>query len=118
MLIEIYCEHFNQKRIEFHSGLNVILGDNKASNSIGKSTLLSIIDFIFGGKTYIEHNSGSLEVYALHSFSFKFIFNNTSYFFTMDTNREKVYKCNSKYEILDDEPLSIDEYLIFLKKTI
>jgi uncharacterized protein YydD (DUF2326 family) len=118
MLLEIRCEHFNQKCIEFHPGLNVILGDSKASNSIGKTTLLSIIDFIFGGKTYLEHNTGSLEIYGLHSFSFKFLFKNTEYFFTMNTNREKVYKCNSKYEILNQEPLSIDEYLDFLKKEI
>ncbi|MBU0926013.1 hypothetical protein KKG81_14095 [bacterium] len=115
MLMEIRCEHFNQKCIEFHSGLNVILGDSKASNSIGKTTLLSIIDFIFGGKTYLEHNTGSLEIYGLHSFSFKFVFKNIEYFFIMNTNREKVYKCNSKYEILDQEPLTIDEYLDFLK---
>lgn len=38
-----------KKVITFHKGLNVVLGDNKGTNSIGKSTLLMVIDFIFGG---------------------------------------------------------------------
>lgn len=52
MLSEIYCEKFHQKRITFHKGLNVVLGTSKADNSIGKSSLMLIIDFAFGGTTY------------------------------------------------------------------
>ena len=54
MLREIYCEQFHQKRIEFDDGLNVVLGTSTGDNSIGKSTLMLIIDFVFGGKTYSE----------------------------------------------------------------
>lgn len=115
MLVEINCEYFNEKTITFHKGLNVVVGDNEASNSIGKSTLLSIIDFIFGGKTYIEKNTGSINTYGLHSFSFKFLFDK-EYFFKIDTNRNKIYKCDSKYEILDGEYFEIEEYLLFLKE--
>lgn len=49
MLVEIRCDKFKKKVITFHKGLNVVLGDNKGTNSIGKSTLLMVIDFIFGG---------------------------------------------------------------------
>ena len=56
MLVEIKSDIFREKTIEFHRGLNIILGDEKASNSIGKSNLLLIIDFIFGGETYIYHS--------------------------------------------------------------
>ena len=54
MLREIYCEEFHQKHITFHDGLNVVLGSPKADNSIGKSTLMLIVDFAFGGDTYVE----------------------------------------------------------------
>ena len=42
MLKEIYSSVIKQKTIKFHKGLNVVLGDNNASNSIGKSTMLLI----------------------------------------------------------------------------
>ena len=54
MLKEIYSSVIKQKTIKFHKGLNVVLGDNNASNSIGKSTMLLIIDYVFGGDTYIK----------------------------------------------------------------
>ena len=47
MLTEIICDKFIQEKIVFKNGLNVVLGDEESSNSIGKSTLLLIIDFIF-----------------------------------------------------------------------
>ena len=42
MLREIICDKFKEKKIEFHDGLNVVLGDEQGSNSIGKSTFLMI----------------------------------------------------------------------------
>lgn len=57
MLKEIYCELLKTKtrpsgKIIFHNGLNVILGSKVGTTSIGKSTSLLIIDFVFGGDTY------------------------------------------------------------------
>ena len=46
MLYEIVCDKFKQNRIEFHNGLNVILGTNEGDNSIGKSSFLLIVDFV------------------------------------------------------------------------
>ena len=43
MLVEIKSDIFREKTIKFHSGLNIVLGDEKASNSIGKPNLLLII---------------------------------------------------------------------------
>ena len=37
MLKKIICDIFLQKEIVFHEGLNAIVGDDVASNSIGKS---------------------------------------------------------------------------------
>lgn len=56
MLKEIYCELLKTKnrpsgKITFHNGLNVVLGSNVGTTSIGKSTSLLIIDFIFGEDT-------------------------------------------------------------------
>ena len=50
MLREIICDKFKEKKIEFYDGLNVVLGDEQGSNSIGKSTFLMIIDYVYGGK--------------------------------------------------------------------
>lgn len=58
MLYEIECDKFARKidgklvprgPITFHEGLNTVLGDKKAENSIGKSTFLLALDFCFGG---------------------------------------------------------------------
>lgn len=62
MLVEIYCDKFKtggkdgkiRPAIKFHKGLNAVMGDSNRSNSIGKSTLLMIIDFVFGGEDYIQ----------------------------------------------------------------
>ena len=40
--------------IKFKEGLNVILGKNDGKMSIGKSSALLAIDFVFGGSTYIK----------------------------------------------------------------
>ena len=57
MLIEIRCEIFREQAITFHEGLNVVLGDSVATNSIGKSALLMVLDFVFGGETFLDHNT-------------------------------------------------------------
>ena len=59
MLIEVMCDKFTSHgkprgRISLHAGLNTILGSDSGSNSIGKSTFLMIIDFVFGGDDYVE----------------------------------------------------------------
>ena len=54
MLVEVQCDKFIKngqirEPIRFHTGLNAVLGDDNGSNSIGKSTFLMILDFVFGG---------------------------------------------------------------------
>ena len=61
MLVEIRCDEFisyGEKRppITFHTGLNTVLGDETGSNSIGKSTFLMIVDFVFGGNDYVTRS--------------------------------------------------------------
>lgn len=115
MLERIKSAIFAQGTIDFHEGLNVVLGDNKGSNSIGKSTLLMIIDFIFGGNTYISHNTDVVTNLGHHEFGFTFKFNNIEYHFVRGTeNPDVVYYSNKKYEKLDGK--NVNEYTKKLKQ--
>lgn len=109
MLAEIKCDKFNQKVISFKKGLNVVLGDDKATNSIGKTTLLMIIDFIFGGNTYISNGTDIIQNIGNHEFKYRFDFGNKSLFFIRSTNNYKfVSICDENYII--QEEISLDEY--------
>lgn len=89
MLKEISCEKFKQKTIIFKEGLNCVLGDDIASNSIGKSTFLLIIDFVFGGKTYSQSADIRKNI-SNHSIFFKFLFNDIVYEFSRDFENPNV----------------------------
>lgn len=89
MLKEIYCELLKTKSrpsgtITFHNGLNVILGSKVGTTSIGKSTALLIIDFVFGGNTYSK--SDAVKELGNHTISFTFTFNGTDYRFARSTD--------------------------------
>lgn len=115
MLREISSEIFSEKPIKFHKGLNIVLGDNEGSNSIGKSNLLMIIDFVFGGNTYLSHNIDVVENLGHHEFNFMFEFNEEQLFFSRGTEEPNyVYKCTLDYK--KKTPLSLREYTNLLKK--
>lgn len=114
MLERIKSAIFAEGVIDFHKGLNVVLGDNKGSNSIGKSTLLMIVDFVFGGNTYISHNSDVVANLGHHEFGFTFKFNKTEYHFVRGTeNPDVVYESNNKYEKLNE--IKVDDFTKILK---
>lgn len=114
MLVEIKSSVLREQIITFHSGLNVVLGDEKASNSIGKSNLLLIIDFIFGGETYITHSKDVIEQLGEHSFYFCFKFD-IEYKFKRSTNASKImFKCDKDYNA--DIPITIDDFTKFLQE--
>lgn len=114
MLKEISCNIFTEKTIVFHSGLNVVLGDDQSTNSIGKSTLLMIIDFVYGGETYITNNSGSIKILEHHDIYSLFEFGNETYRFLRQTqNHNEVFICNSKNE--KEKKLTLKEFTSFLK---
>ena len=54
MLRELECDKFQTGKIIFFEGLNVVLGDPKGANSIGKSSMLMSIDFCMGGDDFIK----------------------------------------------------------------
>lgn len=114
MLCEIYCEKFNQKYIFFHQGLNVILGSKVAENSIGKSTLLLIIDFAFGGSTYAQKKDVIANV-GNHEIGFKFQFDNKYFYFLRSTeNYNEVYQCDDNY--IKKQKMTKREYCEFLSE--
>jgi hypothetical protein len=114
MLKQIICDKFREKIITFKDGLNVVIGDDIASNSIGKSTILMIIDFIFGGNTYIKSNKDAIENLGHHEFKFSFIFDEEEYFFLRNTNEYKyITICDKDFNPIDK--IKIEEYTKFLK---
>ncbi len=114
MLVEIRCDKFRTKIVKFHKGLNVVLGDDSATNSIGKSSLLMVIDFAFGGGSLLEYNKDIVEELGDHDYFFSFNFDNIDYYFRRGTYRpDLVYKCDEEFSAL--EPIDLAEYTAFLK---
>lgn len=110
MLKEIRCELFKESgklrpSIVFNKGLNIILGSVPGkAGSIGKSTMLLIIDFVFGGNTYKK--SDAVSQLGNHTIYFKFTFKNSDYYFARNTSDNVVARCDEKYNMLDFIELS------------
>lgn len=103
MLVELHCEKFRKKKITFHKGLNVVLGDEKASNSIGKSILLLDLDFAFGGNSLLDHNSGVAKELGDHDYIFVFSFGGERHTFKRNTATPKlVHICDQNYQEVDE----------------
>lgn len=68
MLKTIFCDKIPLAPLHFVPGLNVLVGDDAGENSIGKSSVLLLIDFVFGGDDFIRlasevvRNVGDVEV--------------------------------------------------------
>lgn len=114
MLVEIKSSVFRKEIITFHSGLNVVLGDEKASNSIGKSNLLLIIDFVFGGDTYLTHSKDVIEQLGEHSFYFCFKFDKEYKFKRSTDDSNIIFKCDRDYNI--DTSITIENFTKFLQE--
>lgn len=118
MLIEVRCDEFKSNGetrppIEFHKGLNTVTGSKTGSNSIGKSTFLMILDFIFGGEDYIKKSTDVLKNVGTHKIYFTFEFSGIRYYFYRSTdNHQEVVQCNANYIPVDTMP--IGDYHAFL----
>ena len=94
MLIEIRCDKFMDSGkvrppITFEKGLNTILGASRASNSIGKSTFLMIIDFVFGGKDYVTLNNDVERNIGIHEIKFT----------SLDKGIQPIVKCDGSLKV-------------------
>ncbi len=127
MLIEIQCDKFAEKidgkliprgKIIFHKGLNTVLGDKKAENSIGKSTFLLIIDFCFGGDDYCNPEVCNVVSFVGHhkiQFAFKFG-DKVEYYSRSTINKGIVMRCDTNYNETGEE-LSISDFNTHLFKS-
>lgn len=127
MLVEIFCDKFKnggkdgevRPPIRFHEGLNAVIGDENRSNSIGKSTLLMIIDFVFGGDDYVNKCIAVQENVKEHNICFTLEFDGEEYAFIRNTvHFREVIRCrkiNGKYiPVKDMPPMGIEAYRSFL----
>lgn len=115
MLKEIQCPLFNHARISFHQGLNIILGDDDAKNSIGKSTALMVIDFAQGGNSFLKDEAGAIKALGHHHYNFSFVFAGQPYFFSRSTDAsDVVYVCDNDYSRLSELP--VEDYRRTLKE--
>lgn len=88
MLIEMKSPAFKKQGVErppihFKKGLNVVLGKEDGAMSIGKSSALLAIDFVFGGNTYIRSDGVRKEGH--HTIYFAFLFDGIKYLFARNT---------------------------------
>ncbi len=112
MLYEIACKEFKQEKVQFKEGLNTILGTNAGDNSIGKSSFLLIVDFVFGGNTYALTNDIIKNV-GEHYIDFTFKFGEELYYFSRDViDSKKVWKCGEEYK--REKSISLDDYCQWL----
>ncbi|MGN8719331.1 DUF2326 domain-containing protein [Holdemanella porci] len=121
MLVRVQCDKFvanGKKRpaIEFHEGLNAILGDEDRSNSIGKSTLLMILDFVFGGEDYVKKCQDVQENVLEHTINFTFMFDGQEYHFARNTvDYMSVTKCDKDFRPIEGaDKMHIDDFRDFL----
>ena len=123
MLVEVRCDKFishNQMRspILFSPGLNVVLGDDNGSNSIGKSTFLMILDFVFGGTDYVKKCADVQKNVGDHTICFAFEFDGEMFYFSRNSIKyREINICDENYAPKPDEkPLGIDAYGEFLNE--
>ena len=115
MLIEIRSSVLRDGPLKFGDGLNVVIGDKKATNSIGKSTVLMLVDFAFGGSAFLEYKKDAIQVLGQHFYEFSFIFGAETYYFKRyTTSPDFVHICDRNYS--SQKTIGLDEYLEWLKK--
>lgn len=115
MLTKISSDKFRVREIGFRRGLNVVLGDNFGANSIGKSTLLMLVDFAHGGDDLLEKTPEVHENLGPHYYIFHFRFAATEYVFKRETAaRHSVQVLGDNLNVL--EKWSIGEFRQWLKE--
>lgn len=97
MLVEMFSPVFMEQgeirpTIRFKKGLNVVLGKEDGANSIGKSSAMLAIDFVFGGDTYLK--SDGVKHIGHHTIFFAFQFDGQKHYFARATeDADKVFLC-------------------------
>lgn len=121
MLKRVQCDEFKtfggaiRPPIEFHQGLNAVIGNESGTNSVGKSTFLMILDFVFGGDDYIRKSKEVHKNILPHQIRFEFEFDGVPYYFYRATDDYRVVmRCDENYQPLENGELTITQYCEFL----
>lgn len=121
MLKRIQCDEFKtfegavRPPIEFHKGLNAVIGNESGTNSVGKSTFLMILDFVFGGDDYIRKSKEVHKNILPHQIRFEFEFDEQPYYFFRATDDyHAVFRCDQDYKPLEDGEMTVAQYCDFL----
>lgn len=113
MLKELRCNKLINKKLEFGEGLNTLIGPNDGTNSIGKSSVLMLIDFALSGDDFIKLSSDVIENVGIITVEMDFVFDGDKYSFSRGTNDPTVVTFLSERESPEK---SVSEYRDFLKK--
>lgn len=103
MLVEMTSPVFKEKGkerlpIRFKEGLNVVLGKEDGENSIGKSSAMLAIDFVFGGNSYLS--SDGVKHIGNHTIFFTFSFDAKLYRFARNTALPNdIHVCSEGYQL-------------------
>lgn len=103
MLVEMTSPVFKEKGkerlpIRFKEGLNVVLGKEDGENSIGKSSAMLAIDFVFGGNSYLS--SDGVKHIGNHTIFFTFSFDGKLYRFARNTALPNdIHVCSEGYQL-------------------
>ena len=112
MLSSLECTQLIQSKLLFNDSLNILLGSDDGTNSIGKSSVLMLIDFAFGGEDFCKLCSDVIENVGEIEIKVEFVFNEISYKFLRNTTEpSKVVFCHIDG---DDSIKTIDEFRSFL----
>lgn len=115
MLKSVSCDRFKEKTIKFNPGLNIVVGGQRGTNSIGKTTLLLILDFIYGGSDYITIATDAQKHLKVHEFRFILEFSGQLYYFSRSTGNDSVVsEYDEKWKLV--RTLKIKEYTDWLKE--
>jgi hypothetical protein len=110
LLKSISCEKLIKSPLIFASGLNAVVGADDAHNSIGKSSILMLIDFAFGGSDFpskcddVIRNVGNFKVGTEFQFD-------KLHSFIRDTESP-----NAVYRVDSQDFITLEEFNDFLKQ--
>ncbi|GAA0785584.1 MULTISPECIES: DUF2326 domain-containing protein [Pseudomonadati] len=110
MLKTISCEKLVETTLIFQSGLNSVVGADDAHNSIGKSSILMLIDFAFGGDDFPNKCDDVIKNVEDFDLAVTFEFDKI-YSFVRNTSTS-----DSIYYIENKEVLTVEDYRDFLRK--
>ena len=89
-----------------------MLGTNTGDNSIGKSTFLLIVDYVFGGNTY-ANTADIIENVGAHDIYFAFVFGGETFKFCRNSiYSQTIWKCDDTYEKVKE--IRLDDYCKWL----